>query len=212
MKARPLILLATTVTAGWLLWTAMVTHGASENLRARLAAGKESEARLVARLREKEQALATSLARPLPQPKVTATATRSPLTRPTSSSPGAHAYDDPQLLNLFIASKKAELQEHYRALFERLNLSPAQRDAFKTALTAHTTREIDIAAAAHGRGLLETDPYIARLRSDSDRQLEAELAPLLGATGMADYKEFTRTIPVRDMWTALRASSQRASR
>lgn len=100
-------------------------------------------------------------------------------------------------MNRFIAAKKSELQQRYVALFQRLNLTAADREAFKAILTANIGRSIDVAATSHARGLPQTDPVIAKLLEDSDRQTDTELAVLLGVPGVAAYKDFNRTTTVR---------------
>lgn len=198
MKARPTILLTTAVAGAMLLWVAISASWSKAEQNARLNEARKIQARLEMRLREAEQTRTNHAPKALP-PSAAAPTTAQSAPSPGPAAPGFLdiAYNDPQLMNLFIASKKSELQQRYVALFQRLNLTAADRDAFKAILLAEIARGIDLAAASHARGLPQTDPVFGKLREDSDRQTDSELTALLGVAGVAEYKDFKRTTTVR---------------
>lgn len=202
MKARSTVLLTTAVAGVILLWVAISASWSKEKTNARLDEARNTQARLEGRWREAEQALVARVAKTISPTEATKAAAptgaqSAPGPRPAAPGFLDIAYNDPQLMNLFITSKKSELQQRYVALFQRLNLTAADRDAFKAILSAGIARGIDLAAASHARGLPQTDPVFVKLREDSDRQTDTELASLLGVAGLAEFKDFNRTTTVR---------------
>ena len=105
--------------------------------------------------------------------------------------------NNPQLLNYFIAWKKGDAGKDYGPLFLRLGLSSEQVEKFKTIRAESLARSVDIAAAADAQELPRTDSAVEKLRAESEKRTQAELAALLGETGYAALKDYERTLGVR---------------
>ena len=203
MHARAILFFAGAAGVA-LLGTAWMTSRARHHLEEQLTAARERQATLRRELRQTQEKSTASTAAPgdpatAAKPASAAAPTQPAAFPPRSKPPGLldFARENPQLLNEFIAFQKAQLAPRYGSLFQRLNLSPEQREKFKDIKVAAAARSSDIAAAADAQGLRRDDPAIATLRENSERRAEAELAALLGDAGMRELKEHERTANVR---------------
>lgn len=171
-----------------------------DDLRRREYAAQENSRRLEARWREVEDQRAAAVGSVAANQAGAVAAPGAAQTGRVSAAPFSlmeAAERNPQLWNEFIASKRAELQGMYVSLFQQLNLAPGQRDAFKAILAAGIARSTDIGAAANAQKLAQDDPAIVALRAEAQRQVDGELAALLGEAGLAAYQDYKRTIGVR---------------
>jgi hypothetical protein len=201
-RARLFLVLFAAGAGVGLGWFALRTHRDCAEAENQLVAARERQAKLSVELARAQQA---SLS-----PVAASSATTAPAAVPPATPPAPKtvvrknapsvmdlAQDNPQLLNYFIASKKAELQQRYGVLFQQLQLTPEQRNKFKEIQAAATTRSIDLGAAVHEQGLTYDDPAVKKLQTDSERQTETELIALLGDAGFQNYQEFNRTLSLR---------------
>lgn len=201
MRARIFIFTLAAVICAGLLWFSFQKRGATAQVELRLAELRDRTARLGADLSRAEK---TVVPRVVPAEKnpVAASATPSvktdaPARAPRPPSLTDLAHDNPDLMNLWIANQRSQLQQRYGVLFQELNLTMAQQDKFKDVLAGESARGIDIGAAVKEQGLTFDDPVVKKLRDDSRAQMKAELAALLGEQDFLAYQDFERTVRVR---------------
>ena len=108
---------------------------------------------------------------------------------------------NPELFALGVRVYRANLRLHYGLLYQSLGLSPAAIEKFEDLMTAHQEEELDLNAAATARGLAVSDPAVVGLRDQSDAQLRAAQAALLGTAGYQQLLQINRAQPVEDIVT-----------
>ena len=204
MRHRHTFLIVAGALCLGLLGTAYRSRRERDELRLQQSAATARNASLQTELRRAVQAAtARSAARvePSAAPPAPESQAATPPPRPILRAPGLIdlARDNPGLWNEFVNSKKSEVSQRYGPLFQSLGLSTEQRARFKEIMAAGTTRSADIAAAADAQQLARTDPAVAALRDQSEKQTQTELVALLGERSYAELKEYDRTIPVRGL-------------
>jgi hypothetical protein len=189
------------VVCGALLWFIVRTHRATAELETRLAAASKRNAKLNAKLKQAEKVV---VPRPASAPAKSVTVPTATDAKPASPAPAPRppglmdlAHDNPQLMNLWVANQRSQLQQRYGVLFQNLRLSAAQREKFKDVISAEAARGADIGAAAKEQGVDFDDPVITKLHADSGKQRDAGLLALLGEHDFHLYQEFERTVLIR---------------
>lgn len=147
------------------------------------------------RAREQPTTAAASLTVVAPAPSAMKPAALPPRRRPPGLA--EFASENPDILNEFAQSKRAELGRYYLPVLLHLGLNTEQRERFKDILAAEVLRSGDLFIAAQAQGLEMTDPAIVALRKKSEQQVHDELAELLGASGLKEYEDFERTLSLR---------------
>ncbi len=195
-----LVSLVATVVVG-LGWFAWGTHRDRMEAERQVVAAYARQARLRAELMQAQQttvaAPAVTAATAAPAPNVPPATSAKTVVRKNAPSLMDIAHDHPELLNYFIASQKADLQQRYGVLFQQLQLTLEQREKFKEIQAAATTRSTDLGAAVHEQGLSYDDPAVKKLRDDSERETLSQLRKLLGDDGLRRYQEYNQTLGVR---------------
>ncbi len=110
--------------------------------------------------------------------------------------------NDPKMVQLMANRDKLMLDSRYASLFKNLlqgaNLSPAQLDAFKNLLVEkeNTTRDIRMSARAEG---LNDRAEINKLVKTAQAELDAQIQSTLGPDGFAQYQQYEKTYPQRNL-------------
>lgn len=182
---------------GWLTWR---SHADTAELEQRLTEVQARRETLQAALRIPPPPMSAS------QVSATKNKTNTPDLPGKSATPQSRrsppglldlARDNPELMNLFVANQRSEMQQRYGILFRKLQLTAAQQEKFKEVLAAGVPRGYDIGAVAKERGMSFDDPVIKQLHETSRKQLESELRSLLGDQVFVAYQEFERGLSVR---------------
>jgi hypothetical protein len=197
-RTRVVLLLLLAAAVGLVGFTIKTRRGNAE-LQTRLAEAHIRMAALESQLRRAKKMEPPHLAS---EPRPPDPANVSPA-KPASAGPAPRplglmdlAPDNPQLVNLWIASKRAECQQLYGVLFQKLHLTPAQQETFKDIFAGGIARDADIATAARIEGLKRSDPVVAKLSGDASADQDRELLALLGESGFRAYQDFDRAVPV----------------
>jgi hypothetical protein len=203
MRPRTLLLLATSVAFLGVIWFIFRIHTATAQLEARLVLAQHARDRLTTELQRAKKKVpppaASTKSEPAPVPTVPADAKPGTPDRPQRPPDFMDvARDNPQLMNLWIAMQRSQLQRRYGVLFQALNLTPVQREKFKDIIAAKVARETDIGAAAKAQGLEYNDPVIKKLADDSQQRMETELLAELGEKNFQAYQEFDSTASLRE--------------
>ncbi len=117
--------------------------------------------------------------------------------------------NDPKMVQLMTSREKVMLDSRYASLFKSLlqgaNLSPEQLDAFKNLLVEkqNTTRDIMMSARAEG---LNDRSEINKLVSTAQAELDAQIQSTLGTDGYAQYQQYEKTAPQRNLVNQLAQS------
>lgn len=200
---RVLELMAGVLTIGLIVAGFMAAHSRKQ-IEAQLAEQTHRRTMLQVELRRLQRAPAGSETKVAPavdsasEPSTVGVKAELPIP-PRIRPPGLmdFARDNPQLWNEFIQSKRVELGRMYLPLLQRLHVSPEQADRFKDIFAGSIARRSDIGAAADAQGLDYSDPAITALREQSERQLQLELAGLLGPSGFKQFEDYRRALHVR---------------
>jgi hypothetical protein len=167
---------------------------------AKMEAATQQTRAEAARLAADNQALAAKAA----ERKTAPVAKPGPKRTGPVSSAALHA-NNPALQNLWIAARRAYLNQNYGPFFRTLHLSPAQIERFKAAMTDAVAREEDISAAVLAKGLDYHDPAARQLYQASEEQRDAELETVLGAEGVQQFRDYNRRLNVRGVVDGLAA-------
>jgi hypothetical protein len=109
--------------------------------------------------------------------------------------------DDPKFAKLVAAEQRGQLDNRYAALFKNLKLSPEQLQKFKDLLVEKQDSMRDVMQAARAQGL---DPRSDRsafqqLVSQTNSEIDANIASALGADGYQQYQQYEQTLPERNL-------------
>jgi hypothetical protein len=108
---------------------------------------------------------------------------------------------DPDYQTLVNLTQKGMLDGRYAGLFKQLNLTPQQLEQFKELLVEKQTSLMDVLAAAQSQGLNpRTDrDAVRQLMAGTQAELDEGIKATLGDTAYAEYKEYERTLPYRNV-------------
>jgi hypothetical protein len=113
--------------------------------------------------------------------------------------------DDPKFAKLMATEQRGMLDSRYAALFKNLKLSPEQLQKFKDLLVEKQNSMRDVMQAARAQGL---DPRSDRaafqqLVSQTNAEIDANIASTLGADGFQQYQQYEQTLPERNFVSQL---------
>jgi hypothetical protein len=91
------------------------------------------------------------------------------------------------------------LDNWYNALYQQLNLSPAQIEQFKALAKENERRHQQLDALASAQGFKVTDPEVEEFYVQADTELQGKLAATLGEAAAKEAKLFTDQLPFRDV-------------
>lgn len=137
-------------------------------------------------------ALAALKAKPAP-----AAAPASARTGPISLA--AVHVNHPELANLWIAAQKATLNQNYGPLFQALGLSSERAEQLKTLMARQIARHSDIEDATTAKGLDYHAPEVRELLRQTDAQITAAEAALLGPDRFQQLQNYQRSLAPRGM-------------
>jgi hypothetical protein len=190
MKPRTLLrfagLLALAAEAAFVAWQL-----GERRVLERALAAEQAETRSLAALGRRAADLENSLR------KSAKTGTAQPAARP---SPGSFAdrfgtaLKDPAFLRKLSLVQRRAIGEHYGPLFDRLHLTPEQRERFGALLAEKQLAKTDAEAAANsmiGTGLMI--PAITAAQADVNAEIRQELGPV----GYQEYYNFEMTDGLR---------------
>jgi hypothetical protein len=109
----------------------------------------------------------------------------------------------PEVQIAFIESRRAVNARIYRELYHSLGLTSEQSFRLTNIMVDQVTALNDLAAAVDALGHTTKDPEYAAVAMQIDREAEAAEVVLLGAAGLSQLQEYTRTLPARDLVTKL---------
>jgi len=101
-----------------------------------------------------------------------------------------------RLLRAWLALRNA-------ALYRELGLSPEQKSQFEDLIVNHFLRLQDIAATAQVEQIPNSDPAIAKLRTEENQQFKQDEIDLLGAPMAQQVQQYDRTAPARMLANAV---------
>jgi len=113
--------------------------------------------------------------------------------------------DDPKFAKLFAAEQRGQLDNRYAALFKNLKLSPEQLAKFKDLLVEKQDSMRDVLQAARAQGLDPRNDRAAfqQLVSQTNAEIDANIASTLGADGYQQYQQYEQTLPERNLVSQL---------
>ena len=111
--------------------------------------------------------------------------------------------NDPKEQLRQLAARRLALGSIYGPLFRSLGLSPAQSERFLDVTLKGEERQMDLSAVMRSQGLSEDDPMVAKLRGESDAEIQAALRELLGQAGYRQAQDYGRTSVVRELVSGL---------
>ena len=111
--------------------------------------------------------------------------------------------NDPKEQLRQLAARRLALGSIYGPLFRSLSLSPAQSERFLDVTLKGEERQMDLSAVMRSQGLSEDDPMVAKLRGESDAEIQAALRELLGQAGYRQAQDYGRTSVVRELVSGL---------
>jgi hypothetical protein len=106
---------------------------------------------------------------------------------------------NPDLQARYLRSRRAEWTAKYGALWQKLQLNPAQIDRFVANLTEAAARELDLSGAQRAQGLEDSDGAVTRLRREAANRAEAAQRELLGDAGFQQLQQYEMALPMRDV-------------
>jgi hypothetical protein len=96
---------------------------------------------------------------------------------------------DPELMELYLKSFRANLSDRFGPLFERLGLTPYQIGKWEDMATAQEQSNIDLRLAATAQGLVYSqDPGIQAMKKQSGEKLDQEFVAAVGADAAQQIK------------------------
>jgi hypothetical protein len=171
---------------------------------ASLATMNAAHASLQKELKQSESLLATKLGAQLAWKrdleKLTAprVPTPPPAIKPTPAPTTAELMvRDPRLRVLYLDWQRAVQTQEYFPLFQQLGLSPEQQDKFIANLLAGEERRMDLADTIRSPESA-TGSTLAAARQQAQDQIETAQNELLGPDGYQRYRDFVRTLPLRN--------------
>jgi hypothetical protein len=170
--------------AGWSATEFRRQETARKEIDRRIGLVRTEVSAILARAKEAE-AQAAELAKPAEQ---TTTAESPDDSSPASASPD-HATRAAER-KAALAEYRADLDQTWGLLCAKLQLTPAQIEAFKDLLTQRKDNELTLEAEAAARQLPEDSPEIAAQEDAFDRRYKTALKQLLGPSGLSLYRTY----------------------
>ncbi len=117
-------------------------------------------------------------------------------------------FDSPLAQRVMQQQQKLALDSRYAPLFKALNLPPDKLDKFKSLLLDKQTAVQDVMAAAFDQGI---DPRanggeVRKMIASAQAEIDTNLKALLGDDAFAQYDQFQRTQPQRNVVNQLQQS------
>jgi len=202
-----IVLLAlSTVATGVLAWqqhqqalhTVAATSSNNDELLKKLADAERRASDLEARL----AALQAAEHGPDMPPAESNAATTTPERRgPDRAGPNnrraemAALMNNPEVVKLMAAQQKSMLDNRYAALFKRLNLNPAQLEAFKNLLLEKQNSQRDVMSAARDSGVnpRESRDELRKLVQEANDETDAAIVAAIGQDKFSQYKNYDAT-------------------
>jgi hypothetical protein len=98
---------------------------------------------------------------------------------------------------------RAWLKLRYAGFYRKEGLSPEQIVRFEDLSVNHFLRKQDIVATAQAENIPYSDPAIAELEKQENRQFQDEIAGALGSQISGEFAQYQRTGPVSEVADAL---------
>lgn len=116
--------------------------------------------------------------------------------------------DSPQAQQLMQQQQRLALDGRYAALFKNLNLAPEKLEQLKSLLLEKQTVMQDVMAAARGQGVDPRDnpQEFRKMITAAQAELDGGLKTLLGDEAFAQYDQYQKTLPQRNVVTQLEQS------
>ncbi len=111
--------------------------------------------------------------------------------------------DDPNLQNLQLAARRAQLAITYAPFYRLAALTPQQIQTFEQNLLRYEERQSDILAAARNRHEDLGDPAYQKLYADAASDYQSAQHALLGEAGAKQFAGYEGTAPARETVSAL---------
>jgi hypothetical protein len=106
--------------------------------------------------------------------------------------------EDPDIAPLFLAQRKAQLDQRYAALFRQLNLAPEQADQLKNLLAEKQLARTEAFALARAEGIGRgSRDEVRAMIEQSDREIDARIRDFLGESGFAALQTYEQTYSSR---------------
>lgn len=106
--------------------------------------------------------------------------------------------EDPDIAPLFLAQRKAQLDQRYAALFRQLNLPPEQIDQLKTLLAEKQLARTEAFALARAEGIGRGGrDEVRAMIQQSDQEIDARIREFLGESGFRALQTYDQTFNIR---------------
>jgi RNA polymerase sigma factor (sigma-70 family) len=109
------------------------------------------------------------------------------------------AMSDPEVQRTRIEMERIGMGLRFSQLYRNLNLTPEQVARFEARWIESRQEGVDILAAAKSNGVAPDDPVIRTLASQGKEKYENDMRAILGETGFAEYQNYERSYPARDV-------------
>lgn len=116
--------------------------------------------------------------------------------------PGMRAIlDNPEAQQLMAVQQRASLDARFAALFKNLNLPPEQLEKLKELLVDRQNAMLDVMVAAREQGLTPRNNPEAfqKLVASTQAEIDNSIRATLGEDGFAQYQQYEKTIPQRNL-------------
>jgi hypothetical protein len=109
--------------------------------------------------------------------------------------------ESPTMQKLMAIEQKGRLDSRYAALFKALALTPEQLDKFKNLLVEKRTSMVDVMSAAREQGInpRSNPDAFKKLVTDAQAEIDAGIRDTLGDAGFAQYENYEKTMPQRNI-------------
>ena len=204
------VLTAIAITAGVVAWREYLEL---RELRARVAAQTNLEHRAAAAEQranalEKQVASARREAAPRAMGKSDTREEGAPGNPRMIMAKAAAMMDRPEVQRMMALRQRAALDSRYAALFKQLGLSPEKLDQLKNLMVERQQVGSDVFAAAAKQGIdpMQDRAELARLTSEGQAKVDADIKSLLGDGDYSTYQNYQATLPQRALVNQLQQS------
>jgi hypothetical protein len=104
---------------------------------------------------------------------------------------------DPAMRDVLREQQKAMLNIMYSGLFKELNLSPEEKDQFKTLLTDAQMKTLESAQRLFGGDTKEGGEDASKLIADAKKKTDEDIKALLGEERFAKYEDYQKNMSER---------------
>ncbi len=135
-----------------------------------------------------------------PAPQNHPSAPASSVPAPASTAPAQDPLaDEPALQTLQLIARRAAFPTRYAPFLRSQPLSTTQLTALEDLLSRREEQRLDLTAVIRSHQLPASDPAIARLSAQADRELRQALVQLIGAQPTENLVEFERKLPAWEL-------------